>query len=66
MHQLITAYPYEVLRGRWVNVIVYRCAIREAREPVASHEHDRVAFFDPDALGEAELAGATGVRSRGR
>jgi 8-oxo-dGTP diphosphatase len=53
--ELIAAYPYETLPGRWINVIVYGCEIFEDRPPTASHEHNRVEFLNPDALTESEL-----------
>jgi hypothetical protein len=37
-------------------VIVYGGVISETAAPVASREHDRVAFFEPAALAEAALA----------
>ena len=33
---LIAAYPYEVLPGRWVNVIVYGCEIPDPVPPQTS------------------------------
>ena len=52
---LIAAGPFEVLPGRWVNVIVYRCALVDDAQPVASHEHERIAFLDPSTLMPDEL-----------
>lgn len=56
VHELITAFPYQVLPGRWVNVIVYSCQLPDSPPPTASPEHQQVAFLDPDTLTADELA----------
>jgi 8-oxo-dGTP pyrophosphatase MutT (NUDIX family) len=55
VQELIAAYPYEALPGGWINVIVYACAITDCAEPVASHEHDRVAFMNPGTLAAEQV-----------
>ncbi|HEX3832446.1 MAG TPA: NUDIX hydrolase [Solirubrobacteraceae bacterium] len=41
---LVTAYPFEVLQGRWVTIVAYGCAPRAARRLHTSGEHVHVAF----------------------
>jgi 8-oxo-dGTP pyrophosphatase MutT (NUDIX family) len=57
---LVCAYPYEVLAGRWVNVIVYGCRIAQLAAPVASDEHTGTTFVGRQRL--AEIAIADGYR----
>jgi len=46
VRELVAAYPYEVLPGRWVNVIIYGCQTLNGAAPSASEEHEQVAFQD--------------------
>ncbi|HLI60812.1 MAG TPA: NUDIX hydrolase [Solirubrobacteraceae bacterium] len=52
---LLDAYPYEVLPGRWITVIVYGCETVRAARPSASEEHDQVAFMDLAEIDAGEL-----------
>lgn len=54
--RLVEAFPYEVIDGRWVNVIVYVCEVAAGQAPVASDEHDRVILFEPDDVPGAWIA----------
>lgn len=53
---LAAAYPYEVLPGRWVNVVVYGCELADAPAPRASDEHREVALFRHSDLAGVPLA----------
>jgi 8-oxo-dGTP diphosphatase len=53
---LICAYPYEVIAGRWVNVIVYGCEISQAAVPARSVEHLSTAFVALEQIEEIALA----------
>lgn len=52
---LISAEPFEVIPGRWVNVITYGCELVDASRPIASDEHDRVAFLSVATLPPDQL-----------
>jgi 8-oxo-dGTP pyrophosphatase MutT (NUDIX family) len=54
--ELLSAYPYEVLPGAWVNVITYGCTGHDGRSPKVSAEHAAVAFLDPRELRTLVLA----------
>lgn len=47
---VISASPFEVIPGRCINVVIYGCDVVDDAQPVASHEHNRVAFLDPATL----------------
>jgi len=45
---VVCTYQYEVLAGRWVNLIMYGSEIAKLSAPVASSEHRSIAFVDLD------------------
>jgi ADP-ribose pyrophosphatase YjhB (NUDIX family) len=51
---LLTAYPFEVLPGRWVEIVAYGCEPAGDLAPMTSAEHAQVGFRPLDQLG-AEL-----------
>jgi 8-oxo-dGTP diphosphatase len=56
VRSLITAYPYEVLPGRWVHVLVYGCDLRDPSPVQHSAEHRAVDFFSASELDELPVA----------
>lgn len=53
VRERVAAYPFEVVPGRWVDVIVFGCALHgTARSPQVSHEHVAVRFASVDELGD--------------
>lgn len=45
--ELLSAYPFEVIAGHWVNIVAYGCELAQAdpgRRPQPSGEHAMVAF----------------------
>lgn len=59
VNELLSAYPYEVLPGAWVNVITYGCTGHDGRSPNVSAEHTAVAFLEPQ---DRKLVLADGYR----
>ena len=59
VRDLVTGYPFEVLPGRWVDIVVYGCepAGCVAVEPVCSGEHAQVGFRPVSQLGRALPSG---------
>ena len=59
VNRLLGTRPLEVLPGAWVNVIAYACSLPATdggRDLQPSEEHSRVAFVDPTAVPNRELA----------
>jgi ADP-ribose pyrophosphatase YjhB (NUDIX family) len=54
--RLVEAFPYEVIDGRWVNVIVYVCEMAGGLPPVAGDEHDCVVLFEARDLPRTRIA----------
>jgi ADP-ribose pyrophosphatase YjhB (NUDIX family) len=56
VRELVAGYPFEVLPGRWVDIVAYGCELVDATaaQPVCSGEHAQVAFRPIEQLG-AEL-----------
>ena len=52
---LISAEPFEVILGRWVNVVIYGCDLLDGHRPTRSDEHDHVTFLDIASLAAGEL-----------
>ena len=64
VHELLTAYPFEVVSGSWVDVVAYGCELRgPGRDPVSSGEHAMVAFR---ALSDVTNALPAGYRAAAR
>jgi 8-oxo-dGTP pyrophosphatase MutT (NUDIX family) len=55
VRELVSAYPFEVLEGRWVNVVAYGCEPRPARPLHTSGEHVQVAFKHLGELSRREF-----------
>jgi 8-oxo-dGTP pyrophosphatase MutT (NUDIX family) len=56
VRSLITAYPYEVLPGRWVHVLFYGCDLRNPASVRRSSEHRAVDFFGASELEKLSIA----------
>jgi 8-oxo-dGTP pyrophosphatase MutT (NUDIX family) len=52
---LLAAWPFEVVPGRWVNVVAYGCFIRAARPLLTSAEHLDTRFVPAAELGALVL-----------
>jgi ADP-ribose pyrophosphatase YjhB (NUDIX family) len=59
VRSLLTAYPYEVLPGRWVHVLVYGCDLRDPASVQHSAEHRAVDFFSASELEELPVPTGT-------
>jgi ADP-ribose pyrophosphatase YjhB (NUDIX family) len=53
---VIDAHALEVQKGAWVDIVVYGCRVDASDAPVASAEHQAVAFLDPSVVCPEELA----------
>jgi ADP-ribose pyrophosphatase YjhB (NUDIX family) len=53
VRELVAGYPFEVLPGRWVDIVVYGCEPAGSGEldPVGSGEHAEVGFRSARELG---------------
>ncbi|WP_432239970.1 NUDIX hydrolase [Herbaspirillum robiniae] len=47
---LVDAWMFEVMPGKRVFIVAYRCVLTGAFAPAVSHEHKRVGLFAADAL----------------
>lgn len=47
---LVDTYLFEVIPGKHVFIVTYRCTLSGAFEPVLSSEHKRIGLFAPSAL----------------
>ena len=57
VRELVSAYPFEVLEGRWVTIVAYGCEPRAARPLHTSGEHVQVAFKFLGELSRREFSG---------
>jgi ADP-ribose pyrophosphatase YjhB (NUDIX family) len=60
VRDLVAGYPFEVLPGRWVDIVAYGCELSggdPAPAPVCSGEHAQVAFRPVEQLGDELPAG---------
>ncbi|MES2321261.1 MAG: NUDIX domain-containing protein [Pseudomonadota bacterium] len=46
----IDSYLFEVIPGKHVFIVTYRCILLGPYAPVISHEHTQIGLFAPDAL----------------
>jgi ADP-ribose pyrophosphatase YjhB (NUDIX family) len=53
---VIDAHAFEVQKDVWVDIVVYGCRLHASDAPVASDEHQAVAFLDPTVIRSEELA----------
>ncbi|NUU02594.1 NUDIX hydrolase [Herbaspirillum robiniae] len=49
---LVDAWMFEVIPGKRVFIVAYRCTLAGVFTPQVSHEHKRVGLFAPEALPE--------------
>jgi 8-oxo-dGTP pyrophosphatase MutT (NUDIX family) len=55
VRELVSAYPFEVIEGRWVNLVAYGCEPRAAHSVRTSGEHVQIAFKSLGELSRREF-----------